>query len=174
MEEQNNNEVPSQEGEHPQLESCNFCGNNKFDLDSFSCSHKICPICLYRRFFIKNITDLEGLCDSIEIKCDKCQSGCIKKTLDELIKLSDNKNNADNDNKQTKDMKECQLHQLLNEYFCMDCCEYLCLKCKSMENNPHFNHNIMSNTKVIKNLKAEINNIPFKFKAKSLFEQNWK
>ena len=36
MEEQNNNEVPSQEGEHPQLESCNFCGNNKFDLDSFS------------------------------------------------------------------------------------------------------------------------------------------
>ena len=173
MEEQNNNEVPSQEGEHPQLESCNFCGNNKFDLDSFSCSHKICPICLYRRFFIKNITDLEGLCDSIEIKCDKCQSGCIKKTLDELIKLSDNKNNADNDNKQTKDVKECQLHQLLNEYFCMDCCEYLCLKCKSMENNPHFNHNIMSNTKVIKNLKAEINNIPFKFKEKNLFEQNW-
>ena len=176
-EEQKNPETPPQD-EQPQQESCDYCGNNLSNLDSFSCSHKICPICLYRRFFIKNITDLEGLCDTIVIKCGKCENGSINKNLDELIRLSSNKNNADNELKEIKENNQttkgsCPSHQLLNDFFCLDCYEYLCQKCKNSENNPHYNHSIMPTKKIIKNLKAEINNIPFKFKAKSLFEQNW-
>ena len=159
-----------------QVESCDFCHKNCIHLDSLSCSHKICPVCLYRRFFIQNISELEGLCDSIIIKCGKCPTGFITKTLDELIDLSNKKNNITSErkeNQQSNNVEKCQSHQLLKEYLCLDCCEHLCKKCKSNENNAHYNHNIMSNEKVSKNLKAEISNIPLKFKIKDLFDNNW-
>ena len=71
----------------PQLESCNYCPNRNLNLDVLSCSHKICPVCFYRRFFIQNISELDGLSDSFVVKCGKCKTGYITKTLDELIKL---------------------------------------------------------------------------------------
>lgn len=159
-----------------QIEFCDFCHNNSITLDTLSCSHKMCTICLYRRFFIQNISELEGLCDSIIIKCGKCQTGYITKTLDDLIELSNKKTNLINEieeNPQISEIKKCQDHQFLKDYICLDCCEYLCKKCKLNENNAHYNHNIMSNERVSKTLKAEINNIPFKFKLKELFENNW-
>ena len=162
--------------DNSQLETCDFCHTSGINFDNLSCSHKICIICLYRRFFIQNISELEGLCDSIVIKCGKCQTGFITKTLDDLIELYNKKTNIMNDikeNQQSTDVKKCQSHQLLKEYLCLDCCEHLCKKCKSNENNTHYNHNIMSNEKVSKNLKAEISNIPLKFKVKDLFEHNW-
>lgn len=87
-------------GDISQVESCDFCHNNSINLDSLSCSHKICPICLYRRFFIQNISELEGLCDSIIIKCGKCPTGFITKSLDELIDLSNKKINMTNEKKE--------------------------------------------------------------------------
>ena len=90
-------EDPLQEGQSgdisPSLESCDFCPNQSLNMDHLSCSHKICPVCLFRRFFIQNISELDGLCDSFVVKCGKCKTGFITKTLDELIKLSEKKNN---------------------------------------------------------------------------------
>lgn len=159
-----------------QMENCDFCKNSTLNLDSFSCSHKICPVCLFRRFFIQDISELEGLCDSLVIKCGKCQKGIITKNLDDIIELSNKKNNIIKERKEQQqpgNLQKCQEHQLLKDYFCLDCCEHLCKKCKSNESNPHYTHSVMSVEKVSKNLKAEINNIPMKFKVKDLFEHNW-
>ena len=75
----------------PQLEYCDFCQCSSQNLDALSCNHKICPICLYRRFFIQDIPELEGLNDSLVIKCTKCATGFVTKNLDELIDLSNKK-----------------------------------------------------------------------------------
>ena len=159
-------------------ELCDFCHNANGILDSLSCSHKICAICLYRKFFIQNISELDGLCESVMIKCSKCPKGTIKKSLDDLIELSNKKMSILTDIKEKQEqsgttLQKCEFHQLLKDQFCLDCCEPLCKKCKSNENNAHFTHSIMSNDKVAKSLKAEINNIPLKFKAKELFDHNW-
>ena len=157
-------------------EICDFCHKSCINLDQLSCSHKMCPVCLFRRFFIQNISELEGLCDSIVIKCGKCQTGFITKTLDELIDIANKKFDIIKEikeNQQPGNVEKCQSHQLLKDYFCLDCCEHLCKKCKSNESNSHFAHSVMSDDKIAKNLKAEINNIPLKFKLKDLFEHNW-
>ena len=162
-----------------QQDYCDFCKNSVQNPDVLSCSHKICPICLYRRFFIQDIPELEGLCDSIVIKCTKCTTGFITKSLDDLIELFNKKNNLIKElktNQQYGVIEKCPSHQLLKEYFCLDCCEHLCKKCTSTtssDNKDHRTHDIMTNDKVVKNLKAEINNIPLKFKLKDLFEHNW-
>ena len=175
MEESPETNQDNQAGETiPQQEFCDFCNNNIQHPDVLSCNHKICPICLYRRFFIQDIPELEGLCDSIVIKCTKCPNGFITKSLDDLIEIFNKKNNLIKELKEKQlygVIQKCQSHQLLKEYFCLDCCEHLCKKCKSSDNKDHQNHNIMTNDKVAKNLKAEINNIPLKCKEKLLFEQ---
>ncbi len=61
------------------------------NLDVFSCTHKICPVCLFRRIFILNITELNGSSDTLKIKCNKCPEGTLTKNLDELIRLSTKK-----------------------------------------------------------------------------------
>ena len=66
-----------------------------------------------------------------------------------------------------------QEHHLSKENLCLDCCENVCKKCNSNANNEHFSHNTMGHEKVCKMIKAEINNIPLKFKTKELFEHNW-
>ena len=160
-----------------QQEYCDFCKNSVQNPDVLSCSHKICPICLYRRFFIQDIPELEGLCDSIVIKCTKCTTGFITKSLDDLIELFNKKNNLIKELKQSQQygvIEKCPSHQLLKEYFCLDCCEYLCKKCTtttSSDNKDHKTHDIMTNDKVVKKLKAEINFIPLKCKDKTMFEQ---
>ena len=162
-----------------QLYTCDYCHKGYLNIDSFSCPHKICSICLFRRIFILNITELNGSSDSLKIKCSLCAEGEITKNLDELCELSSQKStlfkemaekqgmgNSDNSNK-------CPEHHLFKDTLCLDCCEHLCKKCKSNPNNTHFKHNIMNNEKVSRVLKAEINNIPLKFKTKDLFEHNW-
>ena len=175
--EQNEANEENQPGEiEAQLEYCDFCQNNSSNLDSLSCSHKICPICLYRRFFIQDISELEGLCDSLIIKCGKCPTGFITKSLDDLIELYNKKISLVKDLKEKQQygiLQKCSSHQLLKDHFCLDCYEHLCKKCSLNESNPHFNHNIMLVEKVAKNLKAEIGNIPLKFKTKDLFDHNW-
>ena len=170
--ETNQNNTP--EETLPQKEYCDFCKNITQNPDVLSCNHKICPICLYRRFFIQDIPELEGLCDSIVIKCTKCTTGFITKSLDDLIEIFNKKNNLIKELKEKQTygvIEKCQFHQLLKEYYCLDCCEHLCKRCKSSDNKDHQNHNIMTNDKVVKSLKAEINNIPLKCKQKIIFEQ---
>ena len=162
-----------------QLDTCNYCQKSYSNLDVFSCSHKICAICLFRRLFILNITELNGSSDTLKIKCTKCEDGVISKNLDDLCDLSTKKasifeemiqNVSSNNN---NEINKCQEHHIFKDNLCLDCGENLCLKCKTNPKNDHYTHNTMSNDKVSKMLKAEIKNIPLKFKTKELFEHNW-
>ena len=170
---------PDSLGTLGQLEICDFCNKNFLNLDTFSCKHKICAICLLRRIFILNITELNGASDSLKIICNKCNDGNLSKNLDELCDLSTKKSNIFKEMRENpsggnnNDSNKCQEHHIFRDCLCLDCCENLCKKCKSNPNNPHFEHNILGSDKVSKILKAEIKNIPLKFQTKELFEHNW-
>ena len=75
----------------------NFCLNcfdsSKF-LYEFSCHHKICIICLYRKIFIDILPLLQNR-DFIEIKCLKCENGKFSLTLDEILIILDKKSEFD-------------------------------------------------------------------------------
>ena len=166
-------------GQSGQLDICDYCHKGYLNLEVFSCPHKICAICLFRRIFILNITELNGTSDSLKIKCNLCAEGTISKSLDELFDLNNKKTSIFKDMMEqsnvgnTDDSNKCQEHNLFKENLCLDCCENLCKKCKTNPNNNHYKHNIMLNEKVYKFLKAEIKNIPLKFTTKELFEHNW-
>ena len=162
-----------------QLDTCNYCQKAYSNLDIFSCNHKICAICLFRRIFILNITELNGSSDILKIKCSKCEIGILSKNLDDLCDLSTKKFSIFKEMKEgvssnnSKDVNKCQDHHIFKDNLCLDCGENLCLKCKTNPKNDHYSHNTMNNDKVSRMLKAEINNIPLKFKTKELFEHNW-
>ena len=144
---------PNQENTNTssQINICDYCHIGFDNIDVFSCGHKICAVCLFRRIFILNITELNGSSSSIKIKCNKCAGGTLSKNLDDLldiisIKISicqeRNENpssyNADNSNK-------CQEHHLskdnlsyldkLSKYFLYSSLypnsfKHMCFKCK--------------------------------------------
>jgi hypothetical protein len=171
-EETKNNDNPSK------INICDYCHKLFDSLDIFSCSHKICAVCLFRRIFILNITELNGSLSELTIKCNICTEGNLSKNLDELADLiskkesifaeKNNPGSSNNDNS-----NKCQDHHLSKDNLCLDCSEHLCSKCRANASNEHYTHNIMNNEKVANMLKAEINNIPLKFKTKDLFDHNW-
>ena len=180
---ENNEEVKTEETSNNEplghIDICDYCHKSLMNLDVFSCTHKICAVCLFRRIFILNITELNGSSDTLKIKCNQCPEGTLTKNLDELIDLSkkksdifkeknENMGSANND-----ESNKCQEHHLSKENLCLDCCENVCKKCNANPNNEHFSHNTMGHEKVCKMLKAEIKNIPLQFKTKELFEHNW-
>lgn len=167
-----------------QLTKCDYCLKEYKDiLDNFSeCGHKICPVCLLRRIFILNITDLNGSSDNLTIKCSKCNKDECKmtKNLDELIELSTkktkiftNQNEGERNNNNFSSSNICQVHKNVIKHFCLDCCQYLCKKCYDDKNNPHYKHTAMGVDKVISSLNAEIKNIPLSFKSKEEFQTHW-
>ena len=181
--EQNKTEETSDSNfsEKIELNKCDYCNKAYMNLDTFDkCNHKICAICLFRRIFILNITELNGISDKLIIKCNKCSDGTLKKDLEELCELSTKKTNIfkemsenSSNSNYTDNSNQCKEHLIFQDQFCLDCCEHLCKKCKSNQNNIHYEHNILGNEKVTKILKAEINNIPLKFANKEQFDNNW-
>ena len=82
----NINKINEPELEVPKKEPCpcDFCNNSYEDLHVFSCDHKICSLCLFRRIFIQNIKEFNNSENQIEIKF-KCKDGDLKKDIDELF-----------------------------------------------------------------------------------------
>ena len=160
-----------------QVDICDYCNVGYQNLDVFSCKHKICTVCLFRRIFILNITELNGSSNSIKIKCSKCTEGTLSKNLDELSDLCTHKANIFKEKKENPgsndNSNKCKEHHLSRDFLCLDCCEQICRKCTVNIANPHYNHNIKSNDKVANILKAEIKIIPLKFTNKELFDHNW-
>ena len=68
--------------------SCIFCkiaSNNSYCFSN--CNHKICPLCLFRRIFVRNLIDVGNLSkETIEIKC-KCEKGTLHKNIEELFEI---------------------------------------------------------------------------------------
>lgn len=166
-----------------QISKCDYCLKEYKDiLDSFSeCKHQICPVCLLRRIFILNITELNGTSDKLTIKCSKCNKDecTIIKNLDELTELSTKKakifmnEEEGQTNNNSSSPNVCKEHKNVFKHFCLDCCQNLCKKCYDDPNNPHHKHTAMGVDKVISSLSAEIKNIPLSFKTKEEFETHW-
>ena len=67
-EEEINKIIEEKKEEKKELIKCDFCKEYYFDIDIFSCNHKICSKCLFRKIFISNIKDICSTKESIEIK----------------------------------------------------------------------------------------------------------
>ena len=65
--------------------SCYKCNMiSKFTL-SFSCSHSICPNCIFKAFILSNFKSLTTF--SINILCPACKKGVINLNLDDWIEI---------------------------------------------------------------------------------------
>lgn len=149
-----------------QQKLCYFCNQNCISLVTFSCcNHQICNLCLFERIFSKYINKFQGI-NSIKINC-KCEVGFLNQRLSnifELLKLKNELDEKQRDEGYSEDAKkiiegcDCKNDKerkgkKFSEFFCVDCLKFICKKCKSDINNPHFNHRILRSKHLIKSLK---------------------
>ena len=168
-EEQNNKSEPIQ---------CYYCHLFQKDLDIFSCEHKICSICLFRRIFLNNIKDLKNEKDEIEIKC-KCNKGNLIKSIEEIFEINNKKNiiyaekykNANNTSTQEN---SCKIHGNKNFIkYCIDCSEELCSDCLTNNTEKHLNHIICPREEIINRLSKDLMETKLKLETKDDFENKW-
>jgi len=168
-EEHNNKNEPVQ---------CYYCHLFQMDLDIFSCEHKICSICLFRRIFLNNIKDLKNEKDEIEIKC-KCNEGILIKNIDEIFEINNKKNiiyaeKYKNANNASPQENSCKIHGNKNfTKYCVDCSEELCSDCLTNNNDKHLNHNICPREEIINRLRKDLMETKLKLETKDDFENKW-
>ena len=163
---------------------CYFCNQEKSNLSTFSiCSHKICNSCLYWRIFSNHINELQGQA-KLTIKC-KCEKGYLYKKLPEILKILKEKKDFDEstvykkrNNKNIETVEGCQCSIKPNKegnkfspFFCLDCLQYVCSKCKYNKTNMHYNHRVTDSKFLIRNLKSNIRNFDLKMKHMENFQE---
>ena len=161
--------------EKKELLNCDYCKVSYIDLEIFSCNHKICSKCLFRKIFIHNITDISTK-ENIEIKC-KCENGILNKTIDDIYEINNKKNiiyeKLSQENTIKSDNDLCLIHKenkLIN--YCINCSEEICDLCQKGEN--HKEHKIFEKENLINILKKEIDELNMKFPNKESFEEKYK
>ena len=173
----NNPEEPNNKNEHAPIQ-CYFCHRLQKDLDAFSCEHKICSICLFRRIFLNNIKELKNEKDEIEIKC-KCKEGTLIKNIDEIFEINNKKNiiyaeKYQNLNKTSLEENLCVTHGNKDfTKYCIDCSEELCPDCLSNNADRHLNHKICPREEIINSLKKGLLETKLKLETKDDFENKW-
>ena len=156
---------------------CNFCNNPHENNEVFSCNHKICSVCLFRRIFILNIKDFNNTKNEIEVKC-KCNEGNLIKNVDELFAINNQKNEIYAEEIKSKcysqEEKElCSSHKKKkNSKYCSDCYKDLCEDCIS-NHNIHLNHTLYSNEYLVNILKKQLKDIKINLLTKDDFEKRW-
>ena len=163
---------------------CYFCNQEKNNLSSFSiCSHKICNSCLYWRIFSNHINELQGQ-DKLTIKC-KCEKGYLYQKLSDILKLLKEKKDSDETNlyKKRNNIKmeitegcQCKINpksdaNKFSSFFCLDCLQYVCTKCKNDKTNMHFNHRVTDSKFLIRGLKNNIRDFDLKMKHMENFQE---
>ena len=163
---------------------CYFCNQEKSNLLTFSIfSHKICNSCLYWRIFSNHINEFQGQ-EKLTIKC-KCGKGDLYQELSDILKLLKEKKDLDESDlyKRKNNIKiettegcQCKINprkdvNKFSEFFCLDCLEYVCSKCKKNKNNMHFNHRVTDSKYLINNLVKNIKNFDMKMKEMENFQE---
>ena len=170
--------IPEEENNKNELIQCYYCHLFQKDLDIFSCEHKICPICLFRRIFLNNIKDLKNEKDEIEIKC-KCNEGNLIKSTDEIFEINNKKNiiyaeKYKTANNASSQENYCTLHGNKNfTKYCVDCSEELCSDCLANNTDKHLNHNICPREEIINHLNKDLLETKLKLETKDDFENKW-
>ena len=163
---------------------CYFCNQEKSNLLTFSiCSHKICNSCLYYRIFSNHINEFQGQ-EKLTIKC-KCGKGDLYQKLSDILKLLKEKKDSDESDlyKRKNNIKietlggcQCKINpkkdlNKFSDFFCLDCLQYVCSKCKVDKNNMHFNHRVTDSNFLINNLVKNIKNLDLKMKDMENFQE---
>ena len=163
---------------------CYFCNQEKSNLSTFSiCSHKVCNACLYYRIFSNHIHEFQGQ-EKLTIKC-KCGKGDLYQKLSDILKLLKEKKDLDEsylykrkNNIKIDTIEGCQCKikskndlNKFSEFFCLDCLQYVCSKCKVDKNNMHFNHRVTDSNFLMQNLVKNIKNFELKMKDMENFQE---
>ena len=100
--------------------------------------HRMCPECLIRYIFIKDITLFAKPSNIYSFTCP-CKEGKLNLSYEQLIDVFQNKTF---DNLQKKKEKVCKTHNKKYSKYCKDCNEDICEFCISESYEEHFNHRI--------------------------------
>ena len=164
---------------------CHFCNQEQSTLSTFSiCSHKICNFCIYWQIFSNHLNELQGQ-EKLTIKC-KCGRGELDQKLSDILKLLKEKKDLDEKDiyKKRNNLKieitdgcQCKINpkqeaNKFSEFFCLDCLQYVCGKCKYNKENMHYNHRVTDSKFLIRNLKNNIRNFEMKMKEMESFQNN--
>ena len=100
--------------------------------------HRMCPECLIRYIFIKDITLFAKPSNNYSFTCP-CKEGKLNLSYEQLIDVFQNKTF---DNLQKKKEKVCKTHSKKYSKYCKDCNVDICELCISESYEEHFNHRI--------------------------------
>ena len=156
-------------------------------IDSPTYCHTICPECLIRHIFIKDITVFSKPSQSYTFTCpvESCEKGKINLSYEQLIDVFQNKTF---DNLQKKKEKICETHKISYAKYCKVCKVDICEECIKESYEDHLNHNIADKKILFKKLKKfflklnlryyEFNNFTENFdkickKVKEILENNY-
>ena len=166
--------------------TCYFCNQEIDKLSIFSiCSHKICNSCLYWRIFSNHINEFQGQ-NKLTIKC-KCEKGYLYQELPDILTLLKEKKEVDeenayklkkNSNQEIIEGCQCKINpkkegNKFSEFFCLDCLQFVCSKCKSNIKNMHFNHRVTDSRHIIRSIKDNIHDFNMKNKDMEQFQSKF-
>ena len=170
--------MESQASDLNPLLKCDYCHELNKYIHNFSCNHKICCICLYRRIFCNNLKDIQNV-EIITINC-KCEKGKIGKNFDEIVQIIHKKTLLDKEyqNNKKKNILEyypkCKTHNINKISYCVECFENICDECiKDEKNNLHIQHRIIPCQRLEKLIKKNISDLSLKIPNKNLFESKF-
>ena len=159
-----------------QDEICDNCHESVTDYYKYSCQHKVCILCLYRRIFCNYLKDFKNDNEIITIKCQK-DEGTLGKNFNEIETLLQKKLEIDTERENSKKSKMfsnstpfCKIHKskYINQY-CLNCSLSICQECvkNHLENNK--THIVVPSSKLAIRYKRSIKELPLKIPNKDLF-----
>ena len=156
---------------------CFYCKEIFSEILKFSCGHKICNNCCIRRIFCYQINEIQNI-EKLTMKC-KCElSGILNLSIDELIRIINEKNKKDIEIEKLKKKKNYQLNEVcifhkgnIKNYFCLDCSQIICKECK--ETKSHEFHRIILSSKIKEPILRNLKEISIKFPNKEIFMKNF-
>ena len=128
----------------------------------------MCPECLIRYIFIRNITLFEKPLKEYTFYCP-CEKGSISLTYEQIIDLFQNKATY---NLHQKKEKKCQSHNKIFEKYCKDCKEDVCQECLK-EQMIHYNHRIEDKKILYDRLRSFFSGINLKNNTFQKFMENF-
>ena len=168
--------LPNENNNINQDEICDNCHETVTDYYKYSCNHKVCTLCLYRRIFCNYLKDFKNDNEIITIKCQK-DEGTLGKNFNEIETLLQKKLEIDIEREMSKKSKMfsnstpfCKEHKskYINQY-CLNCSLSICQECVKthLENNK--THLIVPSSKLAIRYKRSIKELPLKIPNKDLF-----
>ena len=125
------------ENEENTIGTCDFCHENTIDYYKFSCNHKVCILCLYRRIFCNYLKDLQREDEIITINCKKNDGGKLGKNLEEIEGILQKKLELDKEKEKAQEkfmfsnpIPNCKIHTNKKvDQYCLECSKSMCSEC---------------------------------------------